>query len=74
MSYVIYYNTNYASDKSKGDRVMAILKCKMCGGDLEIIEGSSICVCEYCGTEQTVPKVDDERKVTLFVGQTSYVV
>ena len=46
---------------------MAILKCKMCGGDLEIIEGSSICVCEYCGTEQTVPNVDDERKVTLFV-------
>ena len=45
---------------------MAVLKCKMCGGDLEIIEGSTICVCEYCGTKQTVPSLDNEKKVKLF--------
>ena len=45
---------------------MAIIKCKMCGGDLEILEDSSVCECEYCGTKQTVPKVDDEKKLTLF--------
>lgn len=45
---------------------MAILKCKMCGGDLEISEGVSVCECEYCGTKQTVPNADDEKKITLF--------
>ena len=42
---------------------MAILKCKMCGGDLEISEGMSVCECEYCGTRQTIPKADDEQKI-----------
>ncbi len=37
---------------------MAIIKCKMYGGDLEIHEDSSACECEYCGTKQTVPKID----------------
>ena len=45
---------------------MAILKCKMCGGDLVINESSSIAVCEYCGTQQTVPNADNEKKLTLF--------
>ena len=45
---------------------MAILKCKMCGGDLNLIEGASTAECEYCGSVQTVPKVDDEKKLTLF--------
>ena len=45
---------------------MAILKCKMCGGDLDISEGVSVCECEYCGTRQTVPTADNEKKMTLF--------
>ena len=45
---------------------MAIIKCKMCGGDLNIVEGSSVCECEYCGTKQTVPSADNEKKMTLF--------
>ena len=45
---------------------MAIIKCKMCGGDLNLVEGSTVCECEYCGTKQTVPKVDDEKKLKLF--------
>ena len=45
---------------------MALLKCKMCGGDLEIIEGSTVCICEYCGTKQTVPTLDNEKKIALF--------
>lgn len=45
---------------------MAILKCKQCGGDLNLIEGASTAECEYCGIVQTVPKVDDEKKLTLF--------
>ena len=45
---------------------MAILKCKMCGGELDVTQGSSICICEYCGTKQTVPNVNDEKKVKRF--------
>lgn len=45
---------------------MAIIKCKMCGGDLELTEGMSVAVCEYCGTQQTVPTADSEKKLTLF--------
>ena len=45
---------------------MTILKCKMCGGDLNIIEGETVAVCEYCDTKQTVPTADNEKKLTLF--------
>ena len=45
---------------------MAIIKCKMCGGDLTLTEGQSVCECEYCGSRQTVPTVDNEKKLTLF--------
>ncbi|MCQ2527639.1 MAG: DUF6273 domain-containing protein [Saccharofermentans sp.] len=45
---------------------MAVLKCKMCGGDLNIEEGMTVCECEYCNTKQTVPTLDDEKKVALF--------
>lgn len=41
-------------------------KCKMCGGDLDITEGSTTCECEYCGTIQTVPSADNEKKINLF--------
>ena len=34
---------------------MAIIKCKMCGGDLNLTEGVSIAECEWCGSVQTVP-------------------
>ena len=43
-----------------------IIKCKMCGGDLQPIEGAVTCECEFCGTTQTVPVVDNEKKATLF--------
>lgn len=43
-----------------------VIKCKRCGGDLNITEESNICECEYCGTKQTVPIVDNEKKINLF--------
>ena len=43
-----------------------ILKCKMCGGDLNIEMGAVICECEFCGTMQTIPAVDNEKKGNLF--------
>lgn len=43
-----------------------IFKCKMCGGDITIIEGTSICECEYCGSKQTLPNFDNDKKTKLF--------
>lgn len=45
---------------------MAVFKCKMCGGDLNITEADKVVECEYCGTAQTVPSADNEKKMTLF--------
>ena len=49
-----------------GEVNMAVLKCKMCGGDLNIGVGESVGICEFCGTKQTVPTTDNEKKITLF--------
>lgn len=45
---------------------MAIIRCKMCGGNLAIDENATVCECEYCGSKQTIPIVDDEKKITLY--------
>ena len=45
---------------------MAIFRCKMCGGDLEVQEGATSCVCEFCGTRQTLPCNQDENLQGLF--------
>ena len=43
-----------------------IFKCKMCGGTIEFEPGSTVGVCEYCGTKQTLPKLDDDKKANLY--------
>lgn len=45
---------------------MIVMKCKMCGGDLNVTEGVSVVECEYCGSRQTIPNQDSEKKLTLF--------
>ena len=45
---------------------MAIIKCKMCGGDLHFEEGASICECEYCGNTNTLPIVSSDQEMNLF--------
>ncbi len=45
---------------------MSIFKCKMCDGELQINPGESVAVCEYCGTTQTLPKLDDDRRANLY--------
>ena len=45
---------------------MAIIKCKMCGGDLTILPDSSTAECQYCGSLQTIPVMDNEKKLNLF--------
>lgn len=45
---------------------MAVMKCKMCGGTLEIVADSSVAQCEYCCSVQTLPKVTDERLASFY--------
>jgi len=45
---------------------MAVFKCKMCGGNLEVQKGESVCTCTYCGSTMTLPKLDDEKRANLY--------
>lgn len=45
---------------------MSTFKCKMCGGALEIESSASIATCEYCGTTQTLPRIDNEKRANLY--------
>lgn len=45
---------------------MAVIKCKMCGGELNIAEGATVAECEYCGSKQTLPKLDDQQRAAAF--------
>ena len=45
---------------------MAIYKCKMCGGSLEVQDGVTVCECEYCGSKQTIPSNIDENIRALY--------
>ena len=45
---------------------MALFKCKMCGGALEINNNETVATCEYCATQQTLPKLDDDRRANLY--------
>ena len=44
---------------------MAIFKCKMCGGTIEFNQGDTVGICDSCGTKQTLPRLDDEKKSKL---------
>ena len=45
---------------------MSLFKCKICGGDLEIIEGQSVANCEYCGNPQTIKSRFSENIDNMF--------
>ena len=45
---------------------MAVLKCKMCGGDLNVIDNTTVAECEYCGSKQTIPVIDNDKKIKLY--------
>ncbi|MDD3068359.1 MAG: TIR domain-containing protein [Acholeplasmataceae bacterium] len=45
---------------------MVVYKCKMCGGNLEIDESTSVITCEYCGSQQTISTTRDEIVINLY--------
>lgn len=45
---------------------MAIIKCKMCGGDIDISTDRTYGTCEFCGCQLTLPRIGDEQRVACF--------
>lgn len=45
---------------------MANFRCKMCGGTLDTIDQQSTAICDYCGTKQTIPKLDNEKRIQMY--------
>ena len=43
-----------------------LLKCKICGGELDIKPDQRICKCIYCGRTQTLPYNQDAQRIRLF--------
>ncbi len=44
---------------------MAIVKCKMCGGDITIQADTASATCEYCGSLSTLPHASSEQTLNL---------
>ena len=45
---------------------MSVFRCKMCGAGLDFENESNVVCCEYCGSKQTIPRADNEKKVNMF--------
>ena len=45
---------------------MSVFKCKMCGGTVEFAQGDTVGICDSCGTKQTLPRLDDDKKANLY--------
>lgn len=45
---------------------MSLFKCKMCGGSLKIAVGATVVKCEYCGMQQTLSKLDDDKRANMY--------
>lgn|GEM_PF-3292655 len=45
---------------------MILLKCKMCGGEIELNPEQTLATCEYCNSKMTMPRISDEHKANLF--------
>lgn len=44
---------------------MAILKCKMCGGDIEVMD-KTYGTCDSCGSMMTLPKIEEDKKANWY--------
>ena len=45
---------------------MAVLKCKMCGGDIIAEPNATYGTCDSCGTTMTLPRLEDEMQANRF--------
>lgn len=43
-----------------------IIKCKMCGGNIEFNNNDTTGTCDSCGSRQTFPKISTEKKMSMY--------
>ncbi len=43
-----------------------LIKCKMCGGDIEATSDMTVGQCKYCGSTMTLPRIESDKKARLF--------
>ena len=43
-----------------------LIKCKMCGGDIEATSDMTVGQCRYCGSTMTLPRIESDKKARLF--------
>lgn len=44
---------------------MALLKCKICGKNMDIEPGSTVCTCSSCNTKQTLPQINNPQAINM---------
>lgn len=51
----------------KNERVKnMVFKCKMCGGDIEVVQENNIAKCQYCKSTMTLPNLENEKIANLY--------
>lgn len=45
---------------------MTVFRCKMCGGTLDVSQDARTATCEYCGSVQTLPNLNDDKIARLY--------
>ena len=43
-----------------------VFKCKMCGASLDVAGKEALVKCKYCGSVQTVPKLNEDVRANLY--------
>lgn len=38
----------------------------MCGGNLQVEKGKTVGICDSCGTQQTLPRLDDDKRAQMY--------
>lgn len=51
---------------------MQAFKCKICGGTITVDKSTGTAVCDYCGTQQTLPMFTDDSSKILYDSGNSY--
>ena len=49
-----------------------IVKCRICGGNTEVPDGSSDYICAYCGKKREVPSREEEAEIPLFSNENPF--
>lgn len=47
-------------------------RCRICGGQVQVDRAAGVCICEYCGTKQSIPLFSDDSSKRLYESGNNY--